>query len=119
MNKFNNWLKHELKFRNWNHAELSRQSGLTPSVLSLIFSGERKPGVKTCTQIARALCLPLADVFCVAGFLPATPEYKEHAYHAKMLLNQIEDTDLIAKVESYIEYVSYEQRCRINRPRSV
>jgi transcriptional regulator with XRE-family HTH domain len=70
MSEFSDWLDTELSKRNWTRADLAKAAGISQSSLSLIYSGNRKPGNDLCESIARALKLPPEEVFRRAGLLP-------------------------------------------------
>jgi transcriptional regulator with XRE-family HTH domain len=66
---FNDWLDRELNKRNWTRAELARRGDISQSALSLIYSGQRKPGIELCGKVAKALGLPAENVLRQAGLL--------------------------------------------------
>ncbi len=84
---FVEWLDGELSTRGWSRAELARRSGVTESSLSLIYSGAREPGVRTCKSIAKALRIPEDTVYRMADLLDVKPNDDEtvseitHIYH--------------------------------------
>lgn len=65
---FIEWLDHELDERNWNDFQLSRQAGISHSVISKARSGI-PPKWEACEAIAMALKLPVELVFRKAGLL--------------------------------------------------
>jgi len=69
MNAFAEWLDLEIAKHNWTRAELSRRAGISQSTLSLIYSGQRKPGPDICEGIAMALDLPSITVYKAAGMM--------------------------------------------------
>jgi len=74
MNAFAEWLDVEIAKHNWTRAELSRRSGISQSALSLIYSGQRKPGPDICEALARTLDLPAIIVYRQAGMMQRVPE---------------------------------------------
>jgi len=72
---FVKWLDTELDKRNLNRSQLARKAGISHASLSIIYSGDRNPGVEVCTAIANALKLPPEPVYRMAGLLP--PERKD------------------------------------------
>jgi len=73
---FPHWLDKMLRQRGWSRAELARRSGLSPSTLSMISSGQRRVGLEACRAFARALQLPEAEVLRAAGLLQPDPDSK-------------------------------------------
>jgi transcriptional regulator with XRE-family HTH domain len=71
---FTRWLRGELKRREWNMAELARRGGISDVQVSRIFSGEQKAGFETLRAVAKALDIPLYEVFVRAGLLPPDGE---------------------------------------------
>jgi transcriptional regulator with XRE-family HTH domain len=66
---FPTWLDATIEQRGWSRAELARRANLSPSTVSMIFSGRRGAGVEACRAIARALQVPEADVLRAAALL--------------------------------------------------
>ena len=67
---FREWLADEMKRRGWSYTELSQRTGITLSHLSRVSQGERIPGMKTITAIARAFHRPAEEVLRLAGVIP-------------------------------------------------
>jgi len=74
---FNDWLHDELNKRGWSNLELSKRSGVATSTISMIVSGQNKPGYNFCVRISRPLKLPPEIVLRKAGLLPKKPEDNE------------------------------------------
>ena len=70
---FGEWLQGKLTEKEWKPADLARASGLDPGVLSNLINGKRNPGVESCKAIAKALKIPLAEVYRAADFMPPEP----------------------------------------------
>lgn len=100
-NNFINWLEVELRNRGWSRAELARRANLNQSSLSMIWSGQRKPGNDLCEAIAHALGYPPETVYRAAGLLPPADEITEavsqlnHAYKQLSPRDQEEVLDII------------------------
>ena len=81
MDNFADWLKEELRKRNWKQADLAQRSGLDSAVVSNIINGKRKAGETTIPAIARALQIPVKLAFEKAGLIPPetelTPKQRE------------------------------------------
>jgi transcriptional regulator with XRE-family HTH domain len=70
MNEFGDWLSTEAHKRGWSQNELARRAGKGSSTMSMIASGQNKPGYNFCIAVARALSLPGEEVLRRAGLLP-------------------------------------------------
>lgn len=70
---FPEWLEHQLKEQGISQAELARRAGVTRGAINGILQGARGPGVELCQGIARALNIPVQDVYEAAGLLPPDP----------------------------------------------
>lgn len=58
-------------------SDLSRKSGLSRAAISALINGTRGPGIESCQKIARALGLPLDEVYRAAGLMPPAPDKNE------------------------------------------
>lgn len=72
-NKFISWLNNELNERKWTNAELSRQADIAPSYISMVISGQQKPGFEFCVKVADAFDEPPERILRLAGLLPPLP----------------------------------------------
>lgn len=70
MKQFNEWLQDELRVRGLKPADLAKASGLVPSTISRILSGQTKPSDETYIKIARALGEPSEKMLRLVGRLP-------------------------------------------------
>jgi transcriptional regulator with XRE-family HTH domain len=81
---FVTFIDEELKKRGWRRADLARAAGVSDTALTLVYNGQRKPGVDLCQAIARALKIPPEIVYRHAGLLPNikadSPEFEELKY---------------------------------------
>jgi transcriptional regulator with XRE-family HTH domain len=73
VNEFVDWLIAEMDRRGWNNSDLARAADVVPSTVSMIISGQKKPGWEFSKGVARALGLPPDFVFSKAGLLPPMP----------------------------------------------
>lgn len=73
-NKFGKWLSNKLIDLDMKPADLTRLSGYDSGVLSNLINGRRQPSVDTCKTIAKALNIPLEEVYRAANILPARPD---------------------------------------------
>jgi len=74
MDKYGEWILQELEARGWKQADLARAAHLDSAVISNLITGNRNPGIETCTAIARAFHYPPEMVFRIAGLLPKAAE---------------------------------------------
>jgi transcriptional regulator with XRE-family HTH domain len=72
-NNFITWLTDEIVSRGWSNSELARRAGISPAAISMVMSGQNRPGNEFCLGIARALGIPPEDIFRKAGLLPDLP----------------------------------------------
>jgi len=78
MSRFIEWLKSELNHRAWNYSDLGRRGGIAPSTISMVVSGQSKPGPDFCKGVARAFGIRDEEVFRRVGILdPLPPEVEE------------------------------------------
>jgi transcriptional regulator with XRE-family HTH domain len=82
------WLRNELKKRDWSQVDLSRKTGISTTQIARILSGERGMGVETLVSIANAFGISPITIIRAAGLLP---EGGEHASFEdwQFLLNQL------------------------------
>lgn len=77
MERFSDWLLKELQQRNITQAHLATIAGLGSGTISNIMSGNRKVGTGTLEKIAKALNIPVDEVFQAAGLLPGIKRARE------------------------------------------
>lgn len=80
MENMTEWINEELNKRGWTMRELARRAGLGSSTLSLILSGQRKPGTRFCKKIAKALGVSPEEVYRHAGLLPDMPDEDDKTF---------------------------------------
>lgn len=113
---FGDWIKQEMKNRNWRDADLVKASGLASAVVSNLKNDKRNPGKITCTALSVAFKIPLAEVYQVAGMLPEDPKRDKFIDAIAYLLL---DSSTEEKREA-LEYVQYKKSIHErNRKRSV
>ena len=81
-NELVDWVDNELMLRQLTRHELARRMKMSPSTLSMVWSGHRKPGVEFCKALADALMFDEAFVFRKAGLL--SPKTKESPLFVEM-----------------------------------
>lgn len=72
-NSFEAWLLAEMDRRLWTMTDLAKQAGISQATVSLVLSGQRKPGARFCSGVARAFGEPANRVFRLAGLMPRSP----------------------------------------------
>lgn len=101
------WLKNELKTRQWKQADLVRESNLDSAVISNIINNKRNAGETTARAIAHALRLPPDLVFEKLGILPAKAQLSPIKRKLAHLAEDLPDSDVeiaIALLEQRSEY---------------
>ena len=81
------FLKDNMKKRNWSQADLARKSGLDTSLVSNILSGRRNIGVTSANAIAKAFKIPPEIIFRKAGLLPEVLDSSERLEELIYLYN--------------------------------
>jgi len=120
IDEFQQWLKDELDKRYWTYNELARQADLSSAYVSMVMTGQRNPGEKFCTGVAKALNLPISDVFRRAGILPAKPpadSLAETALHLFRLLSEQDQDRLLAMMRALVELEEAKGRARGGGPK--
>lgn len=67
---FAEWLRYELEKRDWSQSDLSRISGISPTQIGRIFSGERNLGLDSLVALAKALTVSPMVIIRKIGLLP-------------------------------------------------
>ncbi len=88
-NEFITWLIEELEKRGWSNSKLARNAGLVPSTISMVISGQNRPGFEFCVGVARALNHPPCKILRLAGLLPSQPEISEMTEEVLHLFEQL------------------------------
>lgn len=83
---FNIWLIKEIETRGWSNSELARRAGVVPSTISMVLSGQNRPGFDFCVKVARALQMPPEMILRRAGLLPSIPNSVEEEAEAMGIL---------------------------------
>ncbi|MCA1195101.1 helix-turn-helix transcriptional regulator [Saccharopolyspora sp. 6V] len=68
---FGRWLASQLDRRGWTQADLARESGLGPSVISRYMAGQSAPAIDNARTLANTLGVPLLAVLVEGGQLTA------------------------------------------------
>ena len=102
--EFQQWLKKELDRRYWTYNELARQAGLSSAYVSMVMTGQRRPGEKFCNGVAEALDLPIDYVFRLAGILPEEPDLDHNTEVALGLFRNLtpeRQDDILAMMRAF------------------
>ena len=86
---FSEWLQEELRIKDLSQADLARKSGITPSQISRIISGNRGVGEEALTAIAYALGYPPEEIFRKAGLLPEKHQINDRAARLAYRIGQL------------------------------
>lgn len=87
--EFGEWLKQQLKRRQWSQSRLAAAAGVTPTAVSLWLAGKRLPDAESCDKIAEALFLDRDEVLARAGLRPVAHDDPEHVRELTGLLRRI------------------------------
>lgn len=97
---FGDWLTEKLEERNMKPADLSRASGMDSAVVSNIINNKRQqPAVESCKLIAKALNIPLEEVYRAANILPPAPtidSLTETVIHLMLEMPRSDKEDVLA-----------------------
>lgn len=94
MKKFGDWLMDRLIEQDMKPADLSRATGMDSAVISNLVNNKRiQPAVDSCKAIAKALSIPLKEVYIAAGILPPEPERDPIADAIMNLISDLETDD--------------------------
>ena len=74
MKEFSDWLRNEIRDRDWSQADLAEKSSVPGATISRIINDTRDPGPDVCNKFAKALNYPPEFVFRKAGILPENKE---------------------------------------------
>lgn len=86
---FIEWLDKEIRKKGWTRSRLAIRSGLTPSAIYLVASGERQPGPEMCKGIAKALNVSVEEVLRAAGILSPLSKTEGNFERLKYLIKDL------------------------------
>lgn len=93
MENFSDWLRSELDKRNWSQSDLSRYSGISPTQIGRIFSGERSLGLESLVALAKALGISPITIMRKLGLLSNSGGEDVKFDDWEFLLNQMSPED--------------------------
>ena len=106
---FIEWVTTECEDRHWSWNYASEKAGLARSSISAWVNREKRPGIKSCTAIAKLFNRPPEYVLYLTGHLPAPPEASGHdpnvaeiAYRIQRHSHPVRER-LIASISSLID----------------
>jgi transcriptional regulator with XRE-family HTH domain len=85
------WITGEVNKRGWTNSELARRAGISPSTLSLVLSGDRKPGISFCVGVARAFDELPEKVLRLAGLIPPLPAPEDEGVNYEQLWDVVKN----------------------------
>lgn len=74
---------------NWSQADLAKRAQVSKGIISRIINRERKATPETLQAIAKAMKLPVEEVFRWAGLLPKNENQDQLTVEAEFLLLQL------------------------------
>jgi len=115
MVSFPDWLANELTKRDISPSTLAKLSHKAPAVISRILNGERKPAPETIESIARALGLPIEEVFRAAGILPQVDTKQtaiERVGHKFEQLSERDQDEILALIDFKLQQAQNARRTK-------
>lgn len=101
------WVRNELKAREWRNADLARHGDIPESTISRVLNAERSPGLAFWRGVARAFSLSEETVLARVGLLSLKAEHDDlYLDTLETLWERIPDwkrRDLIVHVRAFVE----------------
>jgi hypothetical protein len=110
MKPFGEWLIDQLAERDMKPADLIPY-GMSSAVSSNIINGKRQPAVESCKIIAKALNIPLEEVYRAAEILPPKPDIDPISEKIMNLLLDLQREDK----EDILEYARLRHKLATER----
>lgn len=107
--EFSEWLRAEIEKRGMTQADLARAAGVSKPHVSLVLNGERNPGMDFLEGVAKALRLPIDEVYRVAGILPPVTKADALTELGTHLLKQLPVEDRERMVEQLQALVAWQE----------
>lgn len=101
---FGEWLREKIDDSGMTYREIGRRAGFSHATISNIINGHRKPGIKFCRAIAKALVIPPDTVLRMAGLLPTMADFEGDLTFAELW-----DVVRNMSLEERIEVLAYAQ----------
>lgn len=103
---FPTWLQNQLNERGWSQSDLANRAKIHRQVVWAYLNRRKKPGTDILKKIAKALDVPVEQIYQVTGMLAPEPESD---ILTKTIMHLINDLDNDEKSE-VIEYVKLRRR---------
>lgn len=117
--EFLEWLRDEIRVRGWTDGDFAKRSGISSAQVSRVFEGTRNPGAAFIEKTARALRVPVEDVWRRAeghvrqGAVLTVPEVHEWGERIA-LLTEADRAAVIRIVDQMLDALERQPR---NQPR--
>jgi transcriptional regulator with XRE-family HTH domain len=112
MKKFGDWLSEKLIELEMKPADLARATGMDSAVVSNLVNNKRQqPAVESCKLIAKALNIPLEEVYRAADILPPKPNADAITDAVINLMQNLERADK----EDILEYARLRHKLAAER----
>lgn len=116
---FASWLEIELDKRGWSRSDLARRGDLTTAQVSRVMTRQQNPGEAFCKGVAKALGVPLDEVYRAAGKLPKISYRDSLIKRIEQKASQLKDPRNIEKIEKIIDMLADDEDAEKKRsPRS-
>jgi transcriptional regulator with XRE-family HTH domain len=108
---FADWLEKELTKSKLSQSDLAREAGVTRAAINGILTGARGPGIDLLNGIAKALHIPVEEIYRVAGILPPAPNENKIIKQITHLTNDLPESEQ----EGILEFVKLRHRLSEDR----
>jgi len=99
-----------LEQKGWSQAELARRTGRSRTAISDIISGKRAIGRDLALDIADALNIPPAEMFRLAGLLPANPAADQTLDRITHLYHALQDPSNKQRALDFLEFLNTQEQ---------
>lgn len=90
---FTQWLQNELKKKGWTQADFARATGISPTQVARIISGERGLGIESLVSISNVFNISPITLLEKLGLITSNSNQKINLADWERLLSQINDED--------------------------
>jgi transcriptional regulator with XRE-family HTH domain len=91
--EFSEWLQQEMTRRKWGHADLANAAGINRQVIWGWINRGKKPTEERLRAVAKALGLPVEEVYRAAGLLPESIPTDEWMERINFEVNQLPEDE--------------------------
>jgi transcriptional regulator with XRE-family HTH domain len=118
MDKFEQWLRDNMKKKDWSQAALARASGLTRQTISYYLSGmSKKPDAESLRMLATAFGVSEVEALRAAGMMSPSLGSDPWLEKQRHKLSLITDPDLRDTAERLIASILEQEAARKLKPR--